>query len=59
MKIIKIGTNSGSFCTLGIRMFPEFAVSFQISLVEQNGNSGVTQTSERTPILHFACILFV
>lgn len=38
----------GSFCTLGICIFSEFAISHKIGLIEQNENSIVTQTSERT-----------
>ena len=40
----------GSFCTLGICIFSEFAISHKIGLIEQNENSIVTQTSERTEI---------
>lgn len=49
----------GFFCTLGIRIFHEFAISYQISLVEQNGNSGVTQTSERTTTYTFTLRAYI
>ena len=39
---------TGSFCTLGILIFPGFATSRQIGSVKQNENDEVTQTSERT-----------
>ena len=41
----------GPFCTLGIRIFSEFALSYQIDLAKPNENVGVTQTSERASIV--------